>query len=444
VPWDCKELVVMRTQRSNWLTPTNSRLCLASTLILCAILSYANPMRASETNSAAAKAINAFGIDLLRKTGKPNANVLISPYSIQSAMAMAYAGADGVTRDEMARVLHYPKDEGELDRSFAELRRMLEREAKESAARSEARKKYGDTNDPVTLSIANRLFGQSGYDFRAPFLALLKDSYDAPFEPMDFIGGASAATGRINGWVENQTHGHIRGIIPDGVLNSLTRLVLVNAVYLKAPWGEKFSVSLTKSGAFHLTEGKGVKVPMMNRTDDFPYAKGKGFSMVKLPYSGYKLWFLIILPDKLDGLAEAEPKLSPMAIAEANWQMHEVTLQMPRLRLEPEPLALSQTLQALGMKTAFDKPPGSANFDRMAPRRPNDYLLLSEVFHKTFLKLDEEGTEAAAATAMVAMAMGIHEEPKRVEMKVDHPFLFAIQHAGTGTLLFLGRVADPR
>lgn len=180
-------------------------------------------MRASEPNSAVVKAINAFGMDLVQRTVSASENALISPYSIQSAMAMAYAGADGATRDEMARALHYPNDEGELHRSFAELRATLSREAQESAQRSEAWKKYGGSNDPVTLSIANRLFGQNGYDFRGPFLSLLKETYDAPFEPADFVHGAPAATKRINEWVENETHDRIRGIIPDRALNSLTR-----------------------------------------------------------------------------------------------------------------------------------------------------------------------------------------------------------------------------
>src|SRR4051812_30796726 len=155
----------------------------AASLMVCEI-----PMRAGEPVPAATQAINAFGFDLLQRIGKPNENALISPYSIQSAMAMAYAGADGATREEMAKVLHYPADEGALHRSFAELGASLRRDQEQSIASAERMRKYdGTTNDPVTLSVANRLFGQNGYDFRAPFLAVLKDSYNAPFEPMDFV-----------------------------------------------------------------------------------------------------------------------------------------------------------------------------------------------------------------------------------------------------------------
>ena len=184
---------------------------------------------------------------------------------------------------------------------------------------------------------------------------------------------------------------------------------------------------------------------MMTQRNEFPYRKGDGFSMLQLPYSGDEILFLIILPDKVDGLAMVETKLTPSLLGGATkWEQRDVTLYLPKLKLEPPVLPLGQTLQALGMKTAFDKPPRSANFDRMAPRRPNDYLALSEVFHKTFLKLDEEGTEAAAATALQMVTLGIHEPKKAIEVKVDHPFLFAIQQQSSGACLFLGRVTDPR
>jgi serpin B len=395
--------------------------------------------------SPAVNAINSFGIDLLHKVAKPDANVLLSPYSIQSALAMAYAGADGTTHDEMAKVLHYPKDEAELHRSFAALRKALDAAIQRSAAESEQLKKYGPANDPITLTVANRLFGQNGYDFRPPFLALVKDSYDAPFEPVDFINGSAAATKEINQWVEEQTRKRICNLIPDGALNHLTRLVLVNAIYLKAPWAEKFPTDATKPGLFHVNGGKGAEVPMMKQRAEFLYGKGDGFSLLKLPYNDYQLVFLIILPDKMDGLGSIETRLSPsMNVDSVKLERCDVTLRMPKFKIEPPMIALGHTLQTLGMKSAFDKPPGSANFERIAPRRPNDYLALSELYHKTFLNLDEEGTEAAAATALVAIAMGIHEPPKQVEVNVDHPFLFAIRHEPTGALLFLGHVTVPR
>jgi serpin B len=410
-----------------------------------ATLLYAKSLSAAEPSSAAVTAVNTLGINLLHKIGKPDANVLVSPYSIQSALAMAYAGAEGTTRDEMAKVLHYSKDDSEVHQSFAALRKALDAVIQQSAVDSQQAKQYRQTNDPITLTVANRLFGQSGYDFRPPFLALVKDSYDAPFEPMDFINGAAAATKEINQWVEDQTRKRIRNLIPDGALGPLTRLVLVNAVYLKAPWAEKFAASATKPGLFHVNGGKGVEVPMMGQREEFAYGKGNGFSLLMLPYSSYELVFLIILPDKVDGLASVEAKLSAsMNVDSVKMEKCDVTLRMPKFKIEPPMIPLGQTLQALGMKSAFDNPHGSANFERIAPRRLDDYLALTEVYHKTFLKLDEEGTEAAAATAMKFVTLGLHEPLKPVTVNVDHPFLFAIQHQPTGAILFIGHVTDPR
>jgi serpin B len=402
-------------------------------------------LRAAEPPSAAANAINSLGVDLLHRVGKPDENALLSPYSIQTAMVMAYAGADGTTREEMAKALHYPKDESELHRSFTGLRKELNRLVQQSELISARQKEYGQTNDPLTLVIANCLFGQRGYDFREPFLALVKDNYGAPFQDMDFVNRSELATRTINEWVEDQTRKRIQNLIPDGALDHLTRLVLVNAIYLKAPWAEKFEASATKPGLFHVNGGKGIEVPMMSLRKEFAYGKGNGFSVVMLPYSNYQLVFLIILPDKVNGLAAVEAKLSPGLNMEAvKFENCDVTLHMPKFKLEPPMMPLGQTLQSLGMKSAFDIPRGSANFERMAPRKPEDYLALSEAYHKTFLKLDEDGTEAAAATALVAMASGIHEPPKQVEMNIDHPFIFAIRDEPSGAILFLGHVTDPR
>ena len=170
-------------------------------ILLPTILLCAAPMFAAEPTSTAATAVNALGVDLLHKADKPDANFLISPYSIQSALAMTYAGAEGATRDEMAKVLHYPKDDAELNRSFAALQKSLNDLMQRSARGVEQTKQYGVTNDPLVLTVANRLFGQTGYDFRAAFLALVKDNYGAPFEPLDFKKNAPGATKQINiGW----------------------------------------------------------------------------------------------------------------------------------------------------------------------------------------------------------------------------------------------------
>jgi serpin B len=404
------------------------------------------PVRAGEPNTAtAAMAINALGVELLHRAGPSNANALLSPYSIQNALAMTYAGADGVTRDEMAKVLHYPKDEAEVHRSFAFLRKALAESAQRSAKYAVRSSRYGATNDPLTLIVANRLFGQAGYDFRAPFLALAKDTYDAPFEQLDFVHSPTAATKHINDWVENRTQQRIHNLIPDGELNDLTRLVLVNAVYLEAAWAEPFSATETRPRPFHLTREKHFDVPTMSLKQELSHAHGDGFSILILPYSGKELRFLILLPGKVNGLATLEKKLTPdLLVGRAKWARPEVTLFLPKFKLEPALLPLGGLLRTLGMKSAFNMPTGSANFERIAPRRPDDYLFVAEIFHKTFLNLDENGTEAGAATVVHMKTWGIYEPVKPIEVKVDHPFLFAIQHRPSGACLFLGRVTDPR
>ena len=415
-------------------------------ITLLSFLLFAGSALAVDSTNLAATAINALGLDLLPKVGRSNDNVLLSPYSIQSALAMTYAGADGATRTEMMRVLHFPKDDAGLNHSFAALRQALAGLAARSAKRAEDAKRHGMTNDPITLVTANRLFGQAGVAFRAPFLEVLKDSYNAPLAPLDFRKSARDATKQINQWVATQTQERIRDLIPDGALNAMTRLVLVNAVYLKAPWLHEFNAGNTKPQPFFVRGGKAEKVPTMESKADYGYAKRDGFTALVLPYNDPDLQLLILLPDATNGLAALEKKLTPALLADcARPQNTEVILQLPKFKLEPPTIPLTRELQALGMKSAFDQPPGSANFDRMAEREQGRGLAIADVFHKTFLSLDEKGTEAAAATA-VAMAVTSMPPPKPtpIEVKVDRPFLFAIQHRPSGACLFLGRLTDPR
>ena len=419
---------------------------LAVRVLLSVCLFVAPAMFAAEPASPAAGAINALGIDLLHKAGKPDGNALLSPYSIQSALAMTYAGAEGGTRTEMAKVLHYPNGDAQLHGSFAALRQALDDIATNSARAARQRNQWGATNDLTTLTVANRLFGQTGYQFRDPFLALVKDRYGTPLERLDFVRDPAGATRQINSWVENQTRQRIRNLIPADTLNSLTRLVLVNAFYLKAPWAQEFVVSATRRLPFHAAGGRLVNVPTMKGGRGVSYSKRDGFSMLAIPYMDGDLQFLIFLPDKMGGLAALEKKLTPGLLAEgATLPCPEVILYLPKFKLEPPVLSLANSLQALGMKSAFDVPRGSANFDRMAPRQPGGYLSISAIFHKTFLSLDEKGTEAAAATAIeVNSPMMAIAKPKPVEVRVDRPFVFAIQHRPSGACLFLGHVTDPR
>src|SRR5437660_5726393 len=395
----------------------------------------------------AAKATNELGVDLHRQVARGDENLCISPYSIQSALAMTFAGAEGETRTEMARVLHLTNDSN-FPASFAALQRSLEGMSTKTADLVKQSKKFGGPSGPITLNIANRLFAQKGYAFRETYLSLMKQNFGGAFEPLDFIANPAVATQRINKWVADQTHDRIRDLIPGGALDKTTRLVLANALYLKAPWASEFSENATQREPFFVHGGAPLDVPMMQkRSDHFGYARREGFTVVSLPYAGNDLQFLVLFPDDVNGLHPLESKLTGELLAQcAKLQTRDIDLHLPKFKLEPPTMALAEKFEALGMKTAFDKPQGSANFDKIAPRKPNDYLYISQIFHKTFIAVDEKGTEAAAATA-VAMLPGAalrSPPPPPIEVKVDRPFVYVIQHVPSGVCLFLGRVTDPR
>jgi len=397
----------------------------------------------------AATAINQLAVDLHRQlaTGDDE-NLCVSPYSIESALAMTFAGADGETRTEMAGVLHFPNDGDAVPASFASLQRSLEELTRETAKIAEESKKSGGKSEPIMLTIANRLFAQTGYDFREWFLTLVKQNYGAAFEPLDFVADSSGATKHINQWVAGETHDRIRDLIPANALDETTRLVLANAIYLKAPWADPFSEGATKPERFRVRGKTPVDVPMMRKEDrHFGYAKMEGFAAVSVPYIGGELQFLVLVPDEVNGLHALESKLTADMLAQcAKLEERDVDLHLPKFKFEPPTMALAEKLEALGMKSAFNQPRGSANFDRMAPRKPDDYLYISQVFHKTFIAVDEKGTEAAAATAVAMMraTSAIIKKIEPIEVKVDRPFFYAIQHVPSGVCLFLGRVTDPR
>ncbi len=393
----------------------------------------------------ASKATNQLGVDLQRQLATGDANLCISPYSINSALAMTFAGADGETRTEMARVLHF-SNSGDVPASFSALQQSLQQMSAKTAELAKESKKFGGPSEPVTLNIANRLFAKNGYHFREAFLSLVKQNFGGAFEPLDFAVDPAAATQRINKWVADQTRDRIRDLIPSGALDKTTRLVLANALYLKAPWANEFTQTATKPEPFFV-RGAPVDVPMMRKTTSLGYAKREGFTVVTVPYAGNDLQFVVLLPDEINGLRSLESKLTGDVLgACAKLETRDVDLHLPKFKLQPPTVALKEKFEALGMKTAFDIPSGSANFDKIAPRRPNDYLYISNIFHKTFIAVDEKGTEAAAATAVVMMARSalMSPPPPPVEIKVDRPFVYAIQHVPSGVCLFLGRVTDPR
>lgn len=399
----------------------------------------------------AASATNAVGLDLYRQLAAagPGQNLIISPYSIESALGLAYAGADGVTRSEMAQALRLPFDNAQLQSGFAALRNALQLSADQSIAPANARTRAGLPTDAIAWQVANRLFGQQGYAFRDSFLTLMQDGFAAPFQTLDFVTAAESARLTINAWVDQQTQHKILDLIPVGGVNRDTRLVLVNALYLKASWATQFERPATLPRAFHFTPGSSSDVPTMQLTTDLGYAAGDGFTVVALDYLGGGLQFVIVLPDASQTVDSVAARLTPAHFAQwANLKRDstkKVALYLPKFKVAAGTVPLGPALRALGMKSAFDVPEGSANFAGIAPRQPDNYLKISEVFHQTYVAVDEEGTEAAAATAVViASVTSVMPTDPPVEVHVDRPFLFAIQDRASGACLFLGRITNPQ
>jgi serpin B len=417
--------------------------------ILFSVLLMTTIARAQDT-SIAAKAVNELGVDLLKSLSTPSENLCLSPYSIQSALAMTFAGAQGPTRDEMAGALHYEKSDATLHQSFEALEGNLRAAVLKSEKEVEQFKKYGsDGGEAIVLRVANRLFGKEGYGFRDSYLNLVRTFYRAPLEPIDFAKSEQARE-RINGWIEEQTEKRIKDIIAPGGITPALRLVLVNAIYLKAPWAEDFNESLTKPQPFHASGASGAtkaEVPTMFRHDHFGWGQFDGYQMVSIPYRGNDLHFLILLPDSIDGLLAIQKSLTAHQLA-AGSSLHpeDIELYLPKFKITPPTVDLVGALSQLGMKGAFDRPPGSANFDGIAPRTSEEYLFISQILHKTFFALDEKGTEAAAATVVMALAGSAFnpDPPKPRIVRVDRPFIYAVQDRKSGACLFLGTVVDPR
>jgi len=401
---------------------------------LVATLGPASTTIAGEPTNPAARAVNRFAVELHRQvaSGQSGQNLLLSPYSIQTALAMTYAGAHGATQTEMARVLHFEGNEAQLHQGFQSINQAIHQAAAASA-------------DTFSFNVANRLFGQQGFSFQVPFLNTVSNFYGAPLEALDFAQSTASAR-HINQWVEKQTRARIRDLIDPSLLNRDTRLVLVNALHLKAAWAEPFTAGLTKSRRFHLTGELTADVPTLHDVKTHGFRQFDGFRAVSLAYQSCDLQLILLVPDATNGLAAVEAKLSADTLeACRSLPRQELDLYLPKLKMTPPTLSLARPLQAMGLKSAFDIPPGSADFGRMADIR-NERLLISEVVHRTFLELDEKGTEAAAATAVIMMrASAIPvKKPTPTVVRVDRPFVFAIQHRDSGACLFLGRVTDPR
>ncbi|MBM3176254.1 MAG: serpin family protein, partial [Chloroflexi bacterium] len=369
---------------------------------------------------------NAFAFDAYQALKKADGNLFFSPYSISLALAMTYAGARGTTAQQMASALHFTLPQGQLHPAFNSLDTEL-------SQRGQGAK--GKDGKGFRLNIVNAIWGQKGYKFLPEFLDTLAQNYGAGLRTLDFKQASEASRIIINDWVSQQTEGRIKDLIPRGAIDTLTRLVLTNAIYFNAAWQFPFQKEATKDGVFHLLDGREVTVPMMRQTERLGYTEGTNYQAVELPYDGRQLSMIILLP-RAGQFAEFEKSLDANQLKAITRDMssERIALTMPRYKFTSE-CSLSKTLTAMGMSDAFG---GSADFSGMTGNRE---LLISDVFHKAFVAVDEEGTEAAAATAVIMAATAMPGAP--IEVTVDRPFIFLIRDIETGTLLFIGRVLNP-
>lgn len=376
-----------------------------------------------------ATASNALGFDLLPKAA-PIGNVAISPASISTALIMTWGGAAGATADEMRKVLHLEGDPAKVLATAGQLAAALQ-----------------NPKRALVLRIANRLFGEQGYPFEQPFLAQTRDAFGAPLQPLDFSHAPEPARATINSWVEGQTEHRIKDLLPAKSITTDTRLVLVNALYFLADWDQPFEKNQTFDAPFRPTTDAADtrNVPTMHEHGYFKLARADGVAVLELPYKGGDASMVVILPDADDGWVTLVRSLD--AAMFAKWRAAlaptEVVVSLPKFTVDPlAAIDLVDTLEQLGMSAAFD--PRTADFLAIAkPPDPEKRLFIGAVFHKAFVKVDEKGTEAAAATAVV-MPEGAGAAPAPPEVfNADHPFLFAIVDNASGLILFLGRINLP-
>lgn len=381
---------------------------------------------ASEQARSLASATNKFGARLFGSLDDHTGNLVISPASIEIALLMTWAGAKEETARQMSDVLGL----GELgEQAHASAGEMLR------AWNNPSRKTY-------ELAVVNKIFTEQTAPIEEPFVELTTRHYSAAYEPLSFKTQPDQSRKHINAWVEEQTNKRIEELLPDGSIDDLTRLVLTNAVYFLGEWDKRFDEKATSDGTFYVDGATGAKVPMMRQTERFAFAQHEGLQVLAMPYVGKELAMFVILPEARDGLPAVEKRLEAELEQWLNAPVEtKVEVSFPRFRIEmAESIALKEQLEKLGMPIAFID---EANFEAMSnPSDAREKLKIADVYHKAFVEVNEKGTEAAAATAVVMTARGA--APKIQQFNADHPFLFAIKDTRNGTVLFLGRVTDPR
>ena len=400
--------------------------CLA--LILSVGLSWYLKGRAGTLPSGNMRSLVAsnteFATDLYAQLRTQEGNLFFSPYSISTALAMTYGGARGETAKQMASTLHFDLPANMLAPAFVEMQ--------------------GDLNEVqsqghVQLAVANSLWPQKDYTFQPDYLKLCKKYYGTSIHPVDYINDTEGARKTINGWVEEKTNDKIVDLLAPGSLDASNRLVLVNAIYFKGKWEKRFEAGQTENEPFYESSNQTSSARLMRQTDDFGYAEFPDLQVLELPYTGGEVSMVVLLPSKVDGIGELEQELTVPNLAKwtAPLSKQKVQVFLPTFKVTSE-FSLGDTLGAMGMPDAFIY--GQADFSGMDGTRD---LFISKVVHKAYVDVDEEGTEAAAATAVVmTLAAAMPAEP--LVFRADHPFLFLIRDNPTGSILFLGRVMDPK
>jgi len=364
-----------------------------------------------------ATANNRLAFDLYGRLREEEGNIFFSPWSISSAMAIALEGARGETESEMRAVLHLPGEERRP--AFARLYNEINKKDKR-----------------YELATANAVWAQKDFQILDAYFDVIEKYYGGNVENLDFIGDTEGSRKTINGWVEGKTKEKIKDLIPRGAIDGQTRLVITNAIYFKGQWVKQFDLKNTQESEFRVTPDKAVKVRMMNLRDaKFRYAEDGTVQILELPYAGEELSMLILLP-KEDSPDKVEGTLTAQRINEwrASMKEEQVDVYLPRFKLETK-YGLVETFKELGMRQAFDL--GQADFSGMTGWRD---LFISSIIHQAFVEVNEEGTEAAAATGVIVTLTAM---PTKKIFMADHPFIFIIMDRTTGAILFLGKVANP-
>ena len=363
-----------------------------------------------------------FTLDLYNQLKMTDGNLFFSPFSIFTALAMTWAGARENTAVQMAETLHFTEKPAQFHRAIGDLISQLNAVQKET---------------DVELSIANAIWAQKGYQFLDEFFRIVQQSYQADLKQVDFSSAAESARQAINAWVEQQTNEKIKDLLPPKVLNALTRLVLVNAIYFKGFWDNQFKSRDTREMEFWLLTEVAVKVPMMHQEHQFGYWENDWLQIIEMPYKEESLSLIVLLPKEKTGITDLEQKLNfeNMMAWQSRLRKRKVIVFFPKFKIESQ-FSLGQTLALMGMPDAFD--PELADFSAMVGQKE---LYISAVIHKAFLEVNEEGSEAAAATGVVVSVTSIAPSPPI--FKADHPFVFFIRDNKSQSILFLGRVLNP-